>query len=103
MRSAKFYMTHNYVQNRISKASVAISNTIKRNGVYSFANRSDTRSKHVEKIGVMKKYAALVTQLFLSLQSQPDADILDFFRFENQQEPPFLIVEGSGQVTNQKF
>ena len=83
-----------YVQNRISKASVAISDTIKRNGVYTFANRPDTRSKHAEKISVMKKDAALVTQLFLSLQSRPDADILDFFTFENQREPPSLSDRG---------
>ena len=39
--------------------------------MYTFANRPDTRSKHAEKIGVMKKDAAL-------------------FRFENQREPPSL-------------
>ena len=32
----------------------------------------------------------LVTQLFLSLQSRPDANMADFFRFENQREPPSL-------------
>ena len=37
----------------------------------------------------------LVTQLFLSLQSRPDADMEDFFRFENQKEPPSLADRGS--------
>ena len=32
--------------------------------------------------------------IFLSLQSRPDADILDFFRFENQREPPSLSDRG---------
>ena len=32
----------------------------------------------------------LVTQLFLSLQSRPDADMTEFFRFENQWEPPSI-------------
>jgi hypothetical protein len=37
----------------------------------------------------------LITQLFLSLQSRPDADMMDFFRFENQREPPSLADQGS--------
>ena len=40
----------------------------------------------------------LVTQLFLSLQSRPaDANMADFFRFENQREPPRLADRGSLQ------
>ena len=37
----------------------------------------------------------LVTQLFLSLQSRPGANLADFFRFENQREPPSLADRGS--------
>ena len=37
----------------------------------------------------------LVTQLFLSLQSRPDDNMADFFRFENQREPPSLTDRGS--------
>ena len=37
----------------------------------------------------------LVTQLFLSLQSRPGANMVDFFRFENQREPPSLADRGS--------
>ena len=37
----------------------------------------------------------LVTQLFLSLQSRPDANMADFFRFENRREPPSLADRGS--------
>ena len=83
-----------YVKSRVSKALVAISDTIKRHSVYTFANRPDTRSKQAEKVGVLKKDAAFVTQLFLSLQSRPDADISDFIRFENQREPPSLADRG---------
>jgi len=32
----------------------------------------------------------LITQLFLSLQSRPDADMLELFKFENQRVPPAL-------------
>ncbi len=83
-----------YVQTRVHTASVAISDTIKRNGIYTFANLPDVRSKRSEKVGVLKKNTALVTQLFLSLQSRPDADMSDFFRFENQREPPSLADRG---------
>ena len=34
-------------------------------------------------------------QLFLSLQSRPDANMAGFFRFENQREPPSLADRGS--------
>ena len=37
----------------------------------------------------------LITQLFLSLQSCPVANMADFFRFENQIEPPSLADRGS--------
>ena len=83
-----------YVQDRVYKTSVQISDTIKRNGVYTFANLPETRSKHAAKVCVLKKDAALVTQLFISLQSRPDADMSDFFRFENQREPPSLADRG---------
>ena len=36
----------------------------------------------------------LITQLFLSLQSRPNADMTDFFRFENQRDPPSLADRG---------
>ena len=37
----------------------------------------------------------LITQVFLSLQSRPNADMTDFFQFENQREPPSLADRGS--------
>ena len=36
----------------------------------------------------------LITQLSLSLQWRPDADMGDFFRFKNQIEPPNLADRG---------
>ena len=36
----------------------------------------------------------LITQLFLSLQSRPDADMTDFFRFENQKSHRAWRIEG---------
>ena len=85
----------NYVENRLNKASTSISDTITRQNMYTFANRPDTRSKNAAKVGVLKKNSTLVTQLFLSLQCRPDADMSDFFQFENQREPPSLADRGS--------
>ena len=46
-------------------------------------------------VGVQRHNMILVTQLFLSLQSRPaDANMADFFRFENQAEPPSLADRG---------
>ena len=46
--------------------------------------------KKESKVGILKHNTMLITQLFLSLQSRPDADMPDFFKFENQREPPAL-------------
>ena len=32
----------------------------------------------------------LITQLFLSVQLRPDSDMAEFFKYENQREPPSL-------------
>ena len=62
--------------------------------MYTFANRQDSRSKRDEKLGVFKKNTVLVTQLFLWLKSRPDANMVNFFRYENHREPPALADHG---------
>ena len=39
---------------------------------------------------MLKQNTTLITQLFISLQSRPEADMIDFFKYENQREPPSL-------------
>ena len=51
--------------------------------------------KKNQNIGVRRQNMTLVTQLFLSLQSFPDADRGDFFCYENQREPPSLADHGT--------
>ena len=72
-----------------------MSNTIKRNKILTFGNRPDLTKKGNKTSGVQKKNMTLITQLFLSVQSRPDADMAEFFRFENQREPPSLADRGS--------
>ena len=82
-----------YVDTRLTNATVPVSHTIKRNNSFTFSNRPDTRKKG-EKVGMLKQNTTLITQLFLSLQSRPEADMVDFFKYENQREPPSLSDRG---------
>lgn len=83
-----------YVQKRLVEATVPVSDTLKRNKLLTFANRPDTKKKGIKDSGIQRQNMTLVTQLFLSLQSRPDADMTEFFRFENQREPPSLADRG---------
>ena len=78
-----------YVNTRLDKVTVPLSDAIKRNNMFTFANRLDPRKKK-SKVGILKHNTTLIVQLSLSLQSRPDADMLEFFKFENQREPPAL-------------
>lgn len=84
-----------YVAQTLDNVTQPVSNTIRRNKILTFANRPDLTKKGNKTSGVQKKNMTLITQLFLSLQSRPDADMADFFRFENQREPPSLADHGS--------
>ena len=79
-----------YVVQTINQVTVPVSNTIPRNKILTFGNRPDLRKKGNTTSGVQKKKRTLITQLFLSVQSRPESDMADFFRFEFQMEPPSL-------------
>jgi hypothetical protein len=84
-----------YVTERLENASVPISDTIKRNNMFTYANRPDPKRKGKKDTCTQKQNMTLITQHFLPLQSRPDADMMDFFRIENQREPPSLADQGS--------
>ena len=65
------------------------------NNVLIFSNRPDPKTRGVKESGVQRHNMTLVTQLFLSLQSRPNADMMDFFQYENQKQPPSLADRGS--------
>ena len=65
-----------YVDTRLTNANVPVSHTIKRNCLFTFSNRPDTRNKG-EKDGMLKQIT-LITKLFVSVQSRPEADMVDF-------------------------
>ena len=71
-----------------------ITNTLKRQKVLIFAN-CPVHTKKGTKSGSAQRNSSLITKLFLSLQSRPDADMEEFFRYENQRKPPSLSNQGS--------
>ena len=72
-----------------------VSNTIQRNTILTFSNLPDLSKKRNKTSGVQKKNMTLMTQLFMSVQSSTDADMAEFFHFENQREPLSLADRGS--------
>ena len=94
MKLAKIFM-HNMLHKHSTKELYQCQNTILCNKILTFANRPDVSMKGNKAGGLQKKNMTLVTQLFLSLQSRPDADMEEFFCFENQREPPSLADHGS--------
>ena len=84
-----------FVTERIENASKPLSDIIKRTNLYTFSNRPPVDlKKGSDKLGSAKANTALVTKLFMSLQARPDADIDEFFKHENQREPPSLSDRG---------
>lgn len=84
-----------FVSERIEKAVKPLSDVIPRANVFTFSNRPHADiKKGSDKLGSAKSNAALIAKLFISLQARPDADLDDFFRHENQREPPSLSDQG---------
>ena len=82
-----------FVEERLINGSVSITDTIKRVSLPTFVKHRETKGKK-SNICVLKQNTSLVSHLFIFLQSRPDADIDDFFKFENQKEPPSLSDKG---------
>ena len=61
---------------------------LKETVIFTFSNRPDTRKK-AEQVRMLKQNTTLITQRFISSVG-PEADMVDFYKYENQREPPFL-------------
>ena len=83
-----------FVSHTIEQATLPITNTLKCQKVLTFANRP-VHTKKGTKLGSAQRNSSLIIKLFLSFQSRPDADIEEFFRYENQREPLSLSNLGS--------
>ena len=88
-------MFSEFVRERIETGSKPLSDVIPKANVYTFSNRPPVDlKKGASKLESAKSNSALITKLFLSLLGRPDGDIDDFFRHENQREPPSLCDRG---------
>ena len=86
-----------YVRDRIENASKPLSDVIPKANLKlnTFSNRPPPDLKNgADKLGSAKVNTTLVTKLFISLQARPDVDIDEFFKHENQREPPSLSDRG---------
>jgi len=84
-----------FVVSRIEKATKPFSHVIQRSNLFTFTNRPPTHlKKGSDKLGSAKANTALITRMFMSLQARPNADICNFFKYENQREPPSLSDRG---------
>lgn len=84
-----------FVNTRIEVATKPLSDIIPRTNLFTFAKRPPIDlKKGSDKLGTAKANTALITKMFMSLQSRPDAEILEFFKHENQREPPSLSDRG---------
>ncbi|KAL8582187.1 hypothetical protein ACOMHN_004106 [Nucella lapillus] len=83
-----------FVTQTLEQSTLPITSTLKRQNVLTFANRPDSKKKGGTS-GSAQRNSSLITKLFLSLQSRPDADMEEFSRYENQREPPSLSNQGS--------
>ena len=82
-----------FVSDRLRNGRVAITDTIKMSALQAFARRTDD-TKNRSKVIALRKDISLVSTLFLSLQSRPDFDLNNFFKYENQKETPSLSDQG---------
>ena len=83
-----------FVSDRLRNGRVAITDTIKRSALQTFARHTDD-TKNRSKVIALKKDTWLVSTLFLSLQSRPDFDLDKFFKYENLKKPPSLTRSGT--------
>ena len=83
-----------FVSDRLRNGRVAITYTIKRSVLQTFTRRTDD-TKNRSKVIAMRKDISFVSTLFLSLQSRPDFDLDNFFKYENQSHHRCLTRESA--------
>ena len=81
-----------FVDNRLRKCIVALSDVIPKNSLYTFNNRPDLNNAKPDPLKALKHNTLLITQMFMSLKSRPNPDdnIKEFMSHENARDPPSL-------------
>ena len=93
IRSVGKRQSDGFIQDVIENGSKAITDTIKRNNLYTFTNRpsADLKKKPHKRVN---NPTALVTRYYLSIKDRPDCERDDFFKHEIVSEPPTLSKNG---------
>ena len=86
-----------FKKERIEDCTTPVSDVIPKASLYTFLQPPPANlNKGPNKLASCKASAAVVTQMFVSLQARPDSDMNDFFKHENSRDPPSL--SNSGQL-----
>ena len=85
-----------FVDNRLRKCIVALSDVIPKKSFYTFNNRPDSNNAKPDPLKALKHNTLLITQMFMSLKSRPNPDdnIKEFMSHENARDPPSLADRG---------
>ena len=84
-----------FVVSRIQNASKPLSDVI----LFTFTSKPSTGLRRsTEKLENSKANTGLIARMFMSLQTRPSTNIDDFFKYENQCEPPSLSVQGKLRI-----
>ena len=87
-------MYDNFVQDRLQKCTTPLSDIIPKPHIYTFLQPPPVNLPKVGNKTSYKSPAAVVTQMFISLQARPDSKMAEFFMHENAREPPALSDKG---------
>ena len=83
-----------YIKERIEECTKPISDVITKPKVYTFQKPPPAKLSKVSKLASFKASAAITNSMFISLQTQPEVEMADFFKYENSQFPPSLFDQG---------
>ena len=95
LRNTGQAMYQQFVKDRIEDCKVPLTDVISKPNLYTFLRPPPVNlSKGSDNMPSYKSTAAIVTQMFVSLQARPDSDMDEFFMYENAREPPSLSSKG---------
>ena len=84
-------MFREFATDILERAFKPLCNAIPRVNSFTFNNRPPTDlKKGADKLGTANGNTALVTKLLMSVQARPDAATDEFYKHENQRDPPSL-------------
>jgi hypothetical protein len=88
-------MYSKFVKERIEDCTTPLSDVIPKANLYTFLQPPPVNlDKGTDKLASCKASAAIVTQMFVSLQARPDSNMDEFFMHENSRDPPSLSNKG---------